>query len=104
MELIKQYWTYLLTLISLIISIVSFILKSKTNTSTKKVFNILTFLPQFINEAENIFQLVAKSGHEKLLYVLNQIRCLCSEVGLNFDKDFWQKKIEEYLSTPNKKI
>lgn len=103
MEFIKQYGGYILTIISIIITVISFIIKNKSNKTTKKVFNILTFLPQFINEAEQVFQLVKLSGPEKLQFVTNQIRSLCCESGINYDGEFWVKKIEEYLSTPQKK-
>lgn len=103
MELIKQYGSYILTAVSIVITIISFILKNKSNKSTKKIFNILTFLPQFISEAEKIFQLVNKSGADKLQFVLNKLQWLCSETGLSYDEEFWIKKIEEYLSVPQKK-
>lgn len=103
MELIKNYGGYILTIVSIIVTIISFILKNKSNKNYKKVFSVLSFLPQFIDEAEKTFLLVNKSGENKLDYVLNKLQALCCDMSLQFDGDFWIKKIEEYLSTPQKK-
>lgn len=101
---IKLYYKEIITLISCLITIISFIINGKSNNKSKKIFRILQVLPFIINEAEELFKNVKKSGSNKLQYVLERISVLCNEVSLGFDSDFWTQKIEGVLSAPQKNI
>lgn len=100
---IKSNYELILTVLSVIVSVVSFVLKHKSNTNNKKILRLISILPAIIDEAESVFKAVTSSGSSKRKYVLEKISVICCELGLSFDEEFWSKKIEEYLSTPSKK-
>lgn len=101
-DFIKLYYKELITCISCLVTLITFIFKDKSNNKSKKIFRILQVLPFILDEAENTFKDVSKSGLSKLQFVLNKLQVLCSEVSLKYDEDFWINKIEGILSAPQK--
>lgn len=103
MELIEKYAPYAIFLLQCIATIIIFIInlakkkKEGEKISLNECLNEL--LPSLINSAEDIFT-NSKSGTQKKYYVLQKVKEITnSKTAVNMAS----KKIEEYLSTPQKK-
>ncbi len=107
----KEYIYYGLIGLEFLVSIVFAIitrLQSKKNKETSvkledvlKEDEILSFLPDYIAEAEKIFG--SGNGKAKLDYVLNKVHICCLENSISFVKDYFSEKVEAILATPQKK-
>ena len=51
--------------------------------------------------AEQTFKDVPKSGGCKILYVLNHIKALCGDSGVEYDESFWKEFIDEIVGRSN---
>lgn len=103
MEFLKTNWPYILACIALVVDIVFLIIASKKTTKTtifSSITEILLNLPNYIIEAES---LGSKTGFSKLVAVLAIIKRECEKHQIKYDEAFWQEKIENILSTPQKK-
>lgn len=93
--------------LSIIINIIIFIKKQKTNKSLSSAIaengcaEIFNKLPNFITEAEQIFG--AGTGIAKLAYVLNKVQMECIKLNITYDEEATKKQIETILATPEKK-
>lgn len=78
---------------------------AKTNEERTAIINdIKARTYGFISVAEELFSDVPKSGASKLLYVLNNVKNLCTDSGIEFDKNVWEKFINDIVSGSNEII
>lgn len=103
LEFIAENYKIIISLLSLAVTIVLFIISVIRAIKDKKVSDVLKFIPLIINEAESVFKMVPSAGDSKLAYVLNVIKCVCSEAKVKFSSDYYTSIVEGYLSTPSKK-
>lgn len=101
-----NYITSIFAISSTAISTIMFILQ-KIKTSKKnelvELAKIVQKIPQFINEAEQIFK--NENGKIKKNYVTKEIQneCLLKDIEYETRKEQFENEIENILSTPQKK-
>lgn len=83
------------------ISIVATIITLWKGKKTKTLNNILSKIPEYINEAESIFG--SGFGIAKLSYVTNKVQIDCVKSNIKISDSDIQSKIESTLSTPQSK-
>ena len=105
MKFILEYWRELLAIISVIASVLIWIIrkKPKLNEMDNILLKVLEILPNFIYEAELVFT----SGEEKKACVLESVkRFVKSQFSVNLPESYMtliSNYIERILSTPQKK-
>lgn len=98
-ELIPLITTLIQILIIAIYGIYSIVKKKKNNKNISLLECINEILPTLINQAEEIFK-DSKSGAQKRYWVISKIEEITNSKAAG---KLAAKKIEEYLSTPQKK-
>lgn len=75
---------------------------AKTDEEKAEVINsIKADVMGFITIAENLFSDIPKSGASKLLYVLNQVKKLCTTSGIEYDQNYWSDFISGIVGRTN---
>lgn len=75
---------------------------SKTDGEKMDIVNeIKADVMGFISIAENLFSDIPKSGGSKLLYVLNEIKRVCSEKAIDFDSVYWTDFVDNIVAKTN---
>lgn len=99
MELIQIVITFVSTILGLLVTLVTFILKFVNNKKTKEralnFINVSNKLIELIIEVEKI---EALKGDGKKRYVLERIDEYASRNNLQYDKEEVTKKLEEYVT------
>lgn len=98
-EFLQEYGSYILSVIIIILDLVIFpIVKGKLNKSNKKnaLFSVVEKLPDYILEAENLFD----RGKSKLAYVLQKVHLDCVALGIDFNEEVFTSYVEDILETP----
>lgn len=98
-ELLPIITTILQFIVIVIYSITQIIKKKKDNSNISLLECINEILPPLINQAEEIFK-DSKSGNQKRYWVIKKIEEITNS---KYAGKLAAKKIEEYLSTPQKK-
>lgn len=101
-QFITDNYKLLVACLSLLITLIIFIINLIKSCKNKKYTDLLKYIPIIICEAEDVFKLVSNSGNSKLSYVLNKVRAICSELNINYNTEKYKEIIEGYLSTPQK--
>lgn len=105
---IEVVLSVIVSAISIIMFVVTFIKNAKNKSSVKTyesailLNQVIANVPKYIKEAEAIFG--GGNGLAKVNYVLNKLQIDCVKVGTNYDEDLMKSKIEEILETPQKKL
>ena len=100
----------LVTLIPSIIALVKYIKNyknAKTDAEKKAIYNdLLNEVNNLIAAAENTYKQIDSvlksttgkgSGEIKKEYVMTKLQAYCLEKGIEFDKDYWDKKVDEVV-------
>lgn len=109
---IKEYLELIIALITFLSSLIVFIVyivkqrkaikNAKTQEEKEAIINeVKAKALGFINVADNLFTDIPKSGPSKLLYVLNEIKKVCSVIGIEFDEEYWKKYTNERVDEMN---
>ncbi len=98
MENLKLLLSFAVTALGLLISTLTFLIKSIGNAKAKKKANELlelcNVLLPYIEKAEKF---VNYTGEEKKEYVMTQVNRYALENGIKFDYNVVSSKIEEYI-------
>ena len=112
MNFIVENWALILGLLCLAVNVVYWIVKFFTNikrlkTATKSedkqsiIDEIKSDTYGLINYAEQLFSDIPKSGASKLVYVLNEIKKICEELGHEYDSSYWTNFINQIVGQSN---
>lgn len=98
MEHLKLLLSFAVTVLGLLISTLTFLIKSIGNAKAKKKANELlelcNVLLPYIEKAEKFANY---TGEEKKEYVMTQVNRYALENGIKFDYNIVSSKIEEYI-------
>lgn len=98
-------------LATVITAVIAIKTKSKANTKTAKLENVVELakivkkIPELVIEAEAMFPSseTVTYGAQKLAYVLKEIQLECMQKNIKYNKDAFKYEIEKILETPQKK-
>lgn len=98
MEHLKLLLSFAVTVLGLLISTLTFLIKSIGNAKAKKkaseLLELCNVLLPYIEKAEKF---VNYTGEEKKEYVMTQVNRYALENGIKFDYNVVSSKIEEYI-------
>lgn len=95
-------------ILSSVTVIITTVLSVVTSLKSRKLTfeDILTYIPQYINEAERLFPTLQnfKQGEAKFNFVKNKVQIECLKAHIAYDDTKVTNTIENYLTTPQRKI
>lgn len=99
MELFKLIITFVSTILGLLVTLVTYILKFVNNKKTKeKALNFISISNKLIELITEVEKFSSLSGDEKKSYVLSKIEEYAKDNNLNYDIDEVSNKIEEFVT------